>query len=186
MGYLLTITSAPHSHRSSTMQLHSLLSGHQSLAFPRISMNSMTWKQPRIHFQVLLIYSFPPSKLPSLLDFLLLFSLHVMALLLQLLHPAGCTHTCWSQRSPIHQEDNLSLLLTVAILSFTPTTSVPLKATSNPLRAPGNSSTQSPSPSLWYNLLLQVIAQKSVTTSYIISILFKFCKGALIKDSSPA
>ena len=89
---------SPHSHFSATqppLQHHAaaFTAIFNLLAFPRISMNSVTWKQPRIHFQVLFNLQFPSSKLPSLLDFFASFFLHVMAPSLQLLDPTGCTHT---------------------------------------------------------------------------------------------
>ena len=65
---------SPHSHFSATQpplqhRAAALTAIFNLLAFPRISMNSVTWKQPRIHFQVLFNLQLPSTYYISLLFF---------------------------------------------------------------------------------------------------------------------
>lgn len=105
-----------------------------------------------------------------------------MAPSLQLLHPAGCTHITSKVRValPFIRGGQPQPIVDSCHLVFHSHQQLPCPIESHFQSSgvlQGNFlSTQSPSPSLWYNLLLQVIALEiSATTSHIISIIFLPC-----------
>ena len=156
-------------------------------------MNSVTWKQPRIHFQVLFNLQLPSSKLPSLRDFFASFFLacHGPFFTITASHRMHTHYKQSQSSSPIHQGRTISAYCwqLPSCLSFTLTTSL---SHWKPLPilwcAPGELPFHSVSLSIF--MVQSFIAGYSPRNqcndkSYNFHPFFTLYK-ALIKDSSPA
>lgn len=152
-------------------------------------MNSMTWQQPRIPFQVLFnLTSF------HLLDLFASFFLDAMVPPLQLLHLTQCTHTRSREVRVvlplIKGRQSWPIVDSCHLVSIhTKDFSCPNESHfwSSAVLQGSFATTQSPTLPLWYNPLLQTCSpsNRCDNKSYNFYLSFTMYK-ALIKDSSPA